>query len=163
VERGERHGLDVERVSPDDAHRLNPFLQSEGVTAVMRVGDDLYFDPAQVAIGYVRGAEARGVTTLPNTTVTSVRIDDERVTGVEPSQGPIRTRIVVAAAGAWPRQVAAASGITIPLVPTRHQLFVTEPVDGVHAELPIVRVADAAVYVRPCDGGFLWGGYEEAP
>jgi len=163
VVRGERHGLDVERLSPDDAHRLNPFLQPEGITAVLRVGDDLYFDPAQVAIGYVRGAEARGATLLPHTTVTRVNIADERVVSVETDQGTIRTRVVVDAAGAWTRQVAAASGITIPLVPTRHQLFVTEPVDGVRADLPIVRVADAAVYVRPCEGGLLWGGYEEDP
>ncbi|HEX3226207.1 MAG TPA: FAD-binding oxidoreductase [Gaiellaceae bacterium] len=163
VLRGQRHGLDIERVSLDEAHRLNPLLQTEGITAVMRVGDDVYFDPAQVAIGYVRGAEARGATMLPHTTVTRVNIEDERVVGVETDQGTIRTRVVVDAAGAWTRQVAAASGITIPLVPTRHQLFVTEPIEGVHAELPIVRIADAAVYVRPCEGGLLWGGYEEAP
>jgi 4-methylaminobutanoate oxidase (formaldehyde-forming) len=48
-------------------------------------------------------------------------------------------------------------------VPTRHQLFVTEPLGGVRADLPIVRIMDAAVYVRPCDGGLLWGGYEEKP
>lgn len=163
VVRGERHGLDVERLSPDDAHRLNPFLRPDGITAVMRVGDDLYFDPAQVAIGYVRGAEARGATLLPHTTVTRVNVEDERVVGVETDQGTIHTRVVVDAAGAWTRQVAAASGIRIPLVPTRHQLFVTEPIDGVHAELPIIRIADAAVYVRPCEGGLLWGGYEEGP
>jgi 4-methylaminobutanoate oxidase (formaldehyde-forming) len=161
--RGERLGLDVERVSADDAHRLNPFLQPEGVVAVLRIGDDLYFDPAQVAIGYVRGAEARGATMLPQTTVTRVSIEDERVVGVKTDRGTIRTPVVVDAAGAWTRQVAAASGISIPLVPTRHQLFVTEPVEGVHADLPIVRVADAAVYVRPCEGGLLWGGFEEAP
>ena len=163
VVRGERHGLDIERISVDEAHRLNPLLQPDGITAVMRVGEDLYFEPAQVAIGYVRGAEARGATLLPNTTVTRVNIEDERVVSVETDQGTIRTRVVVDAAGAWTRQVAAASGITIPLVPTRHQLFVTEPVEAVHAELPIVRIADAAVYVRPCEGGLLWGGYEEGP
>src|SRR5262249_1578511 len=65
--------------------------------------------------------------------------------------------------GAWTRQVAEASGIRIPLVPTRHQLFVTEPIEGVRADLPIVRIIDAAVYVRPCAGGLLWGGYEEDP
>jgi 4-methylaminobutanoate oxidase (formaldehyde-forming) len=163
VLRGARHGLDIERVSLDEAHRLNPLLQPEGITAVMRVGDDVYFDPAQVAIGYVRGAQARGATMLPHTTVTRVNIENERVVSVETDQGSIRTRVVVDAAGAWTRQVAAASGITIPLVPTRHQLFVTEPIDGVHADLPIIRIADAAVYVRPCEGGLLWGGYEEAP
>jgi len=161
--RGERLGLDVECVSAGDAHRLNPFLQPDGVVAVLRLGDDLYFDPAQVAIGYVRGAEARGASLLPHTTVTRVNVEDERVVSVETDRGIIRTSVVVDAAGAWTRQVAAASGISIPLVPTRHQLFVTEPVDGARADLPIVRVADAAVYVRPCDGGFLWGGFEEGP
>ena len=43
--RGRRLGLDVERVSPQDAHGLNPFLEADGVVAVMRVGDDMYFDP----------------------------------------------------------------------------------------------------------------------
>jgi 4-methylaminobutanoate oxidase (formaldehyde-forming) len=161
--RGERLGLDAELLSGDDAHALNPFLQPVGVLAVLRIGDDLYFDPADVAIGYVRAAEARGVTLLPNTTVTRVDIEDGRVTGVVTDDGVIRAPVVVDAAGAWTRQVAAASGIRVPLVPTRHQLFVTEPLDGVHPELPIVRVMDAAVYVRPCDGGLLWGGYEEKP
>src|SRR5262245_27202556 len=58
--RGRRLGLDVERISPDAAHRLHPFLEPEGVLAVLRVGDDLYFDPAQVAVGFASGAESRG-------------------------------------------------------------------------------------------------------
>jgi glycine/D-amino acid oxidase-like deaminating enzyme len=161
--RGERHGLDVGVLSGDDAHTLNPFLQPDDVLVVLRVGDDLYFDPAHVAIGYVRGAEARGATFLPNTAVTRVNIEAGRVESVETTRGTIRTPVVVDAAGAWTRQVAALSGIHIPLVPTRHQLFVTEPLAGVRADLPIVRVMDAAVYVRPCGGGLLWGGYEADP
>lgn len=51
LERSRRRGLDVERISPQEAHRLNPFLELDGVAAVMRVGDDMYFDPAQVAVG----------------------------------------------------------------------------------------------------------------
>jgi 4-methylaminobutanoate oxidase (formaldehyde-forming) len=163
VARGERLGLDVEQISAEDAHRLNPFLQPDGVVAVMRVGDDLYFDPARVAIGYLRGAAARGATLLPHTTVTRVNVDGGRVESVETDRGTIRTRVAVDAAGAWTRQVAEASAIRIPLFPTRHQLIVTEPLDGVRADLPIVRIVDAAVYVRPCDGGLLWGGFEEDP
>jgi 4-methylaminobutanoate oxidase (formaldehyde-forming) len=161
--RAERLGLDAEAISPADAHRLNPFLHADGVLAVARVGDDLYFDPSQVAIGFARGAEARGATLLPHTNVTRVRIEDGRVVGVETGARTIRTPVVVDAAGAWTRQVAEASGIRVPIVPTRHQLFVTEPLDGVHEDLPIVRIVDAAVYVRPCGGGFLWGVFEEEP
>jgi 4-methylaminobutanoate oxidase (formaldehyde-forming) len=161
--RAQRLGLDADASSPDAAHRLNPFLHAEGVLAVVWIGDDLYFDPSQVAIGFARGAEARGVTLLPHTAVTRVRIEEGRVTAVECDAGTIRTTVVVDAAGAWTRQVAEASGIRIPIVPTRHQLFVTEPLDGVRAELPIVRIVDAAVYVRPCAGGLLWGVFEEEP
>jgi glycine/D-amino acid oxidase-like deaminating enzyme len=158
-----RFGVDAELISPDEAARLNPLLHARGIVAVLRVGDDLYFDPAQVAIGFVRGAAACGASVLPHTTVTSVRIDGGRVSSVETDRGTIRTEAVVDAAGAWTRQVAAASGIHVPLVPTRHQLFVTEPLAAVQPQLPIVRVMDAAVYVRPCNGGLLWGVFEEGP
>ena len=161
--RAHRLGLEVELISAEAAHRLNPFLEPEGVLAVMHVGEDLYFEPSQVAIGFARGAETRGATLIPHTAVTGVRIEGGQVTAVETDRGTIRTPVVVDAAGAWTRQVAAASGIRIPIVPTRHQLFTTEPLAGVHADLPMVRIMDAAVYMRPCEGGLLWGGFEERP
>jgi len=163
IARGRGLGLDVERISPQEAQRSNPFLEPEGVVAVMRVGDDMYFDPSQVAIGFARAAEIGGATLLPQTAVTRVRIDDGEVTGVDTDRGAIRAPIVVDAAGAWTRQVAEASGVRVPLVATAQQLFVTEPVEGARANLPMVRIMDAAVYMRPCDGGFLWGVYEEHP
>jgi glycine/D-amino acid oxidase-like deaminating enzyme len=60
LDRGRRMGLDVEQVSPEEAHRLNPFLKPSGVVAALRIGDDRYFDPAQVAIGFTRAAAAKG-------------------------------------------------------------------------------------------------------
>jgi 4-methylaminobutanoate oxidase (formaldehyde-forming) len=163
LERARRLGLDAQLLTPDAAHRLNPFLQTDGVLAALWVGEDLYFDPAQVAVGFARGAGARGATVLAQTTVTGIELSDGRVTGVETDRGRIRTPVVVDAAGAWTRQVATASGIQVPIVPTRHQLFITEPLAGVRPELPMIRIVDAAVYVRPCDGGLLWGVFEEDP
>ncbi len=163
LERGRRLGLDVELIDPAEARRLNPFLQPDGIAGVMRVGDDLYFDPAQVAIGFARAAEKLGAILLAHTEVTRVVIENARVTGVETRGGRIEAPVVVDAAGAWTRQVAEASGIDVPLVPARQQLFVTEPVTGALPDLPMVRIMDAAVYMRPCDGGFLWGVYEEGP
>lgn len=161
--RGRKLGLELERISTKEAHRLNPFLEPKGVVAVMLISDDMYFDPAQVAVGFARGAEALGATLLPNTAATRVLIEDGQVNGIETSKGTIRAPIIVDAAGAWTRQVAEASGIGVPLIPTAQQLFVTEPVKGANADLPMVRIMDAAVYMRPCDGGFLWGVYEEEP
>jgi glycine/D-amino acid oxidase-like deaminating enzyme len=163
LERGRRMGLDVEPISPEQASRLNPFLKPTGVVAAMRIGDDRYFDPAQVATGFARAAAAQGATVLPKTDVLAVNIIASKVTGVTTAKGIIEGPIVVDAAGAWTRQVAEASGISVPLVPTRQQLIVTEPLDGARADLPMVRIIDAAVYTRPCQGGLLWGVYEETP
>ena len=162
-ERGRRMGLDVELMSPEQASRLNPFLKPTGVVAAMRIGDDRYFDPAQVAIGFARAAAAQGATLLPKTDVLTVNIRGGKVTGVTTANGLIEGPVVVDAAGAWTRQVAEASGIRVPLVPTRQQLIVTEPLYGARADLPMVRIMDAAVYTRPCQGGLLWGVYEETP
>jgi 4-methylaminobutanoate oxidase (formaldehyde-forming) len=163
LERARRLGLDAQLLGPAAAHRLNPFLEADGVLAALWVREDLYFDPAQVAVGFARGARSRGATVLAHTKVARIELSGGRVTGVETDRGSIRTPVVVDAAGAWTRQIAAASGIRIPVVPTRHQLFVTEPLAGVRPALPMIRIVDAAVYIRPCDGGLLWGVFEEDP
>jgi glycine/D-amino acid oxidase-like deaminating enzyme len=161
--RGQAAGLDVELVAPAEAARLHPFLQPEGVEAALRVGEDMYFDPAQVAIGFARAAQAAGAVVLTHTDALRVVIEDDAVRAVETSTGVIETPVVVDAAGAWTRLIAAASGVDLPLVTTRQQLFVTDPVDGARADLPMIRIMDAAVYFRPHEPGFLWGVYEEDP
>ncbi|MHC2464471.1 NAD(P)/FAD-dependent oxidoreductase [Bradyrhizobium embrapense] len=130
LERGRRMGLDVELVSPEEANRLNPFLKPTGVEAAMRIGDDRYFDPAQVAIGFAKAAAARGAILLPKTDVRAVNIVGGAVIRVTTPNGVIESPVVVDAAGAWTRQVAEASGLRVPLVPTRQQLIVTEPLGG---------------------------------
>jgi glycine/D-amino acid oxidase-like deaminating enzyme len=49
------------------------------------------------------------------------------------------------------------------VVPMRHQLYITEPLPGTRNEQSICRVIDANVYVRPCWGGLMLGGYEADP
>jgi len=55
----------------------------------MRIGDDRYFDPAQVAVGYARAAAARGATLLPKTDGLAVNIRAGKVTGVTTAKGTI--------------------------------------------------------------------------
>jgi glycine/D-amino acid oxidase-like deaminating enzyme len=73
---------------------------------------------------------------------------------------------VVDAAGAWTRQVAQLPGADVAVAPVRHQLLITEPAPAaaaVSAAQPIVRVVDAAVYLRPARGGLMLGGFEADP
>jgi glycine/D-amino acid oxidase-like deaminating enzyme len=85
------------------------------------------------------------------------------VEGVTTPRGTIATRVVVDAGGGWARAIATELGGRIPVVPTRHQLLITEPIAGVTPEFPIARVIDANVYVRHERGGLMLGGYEPDP
>jgi glycine/D-amino acid oxidase-like deaminating enzyme len=93
-ERGRCMGLDVELISPEQASLCNPFLKPAGILAAMRIGDDRYFDPAQIAAGFVRAAAAQGATFLPETDVVAVNISAGKVTGVTTAKGTIEGPIV---------------------------------------------------------------------
>ena len=117
----------------------------------------------QVPRGYARAAEALGASVLAHTEVTGIVLEGGKVDRVLTTAGEIRCNAVVDAAGAWSRLVAGDAGQALGLVPTRHQLMITEPIEGVRPEQPIARVIDCNVYIRPDKGGLMLGGYEPDP
>ena len=162
-ERGRRLETGLQEVSPAEARAMNLFLETTGILAVNYCPTDLYLEPSQIPNGYAKSAERLGATMLPNTLVTGIALRGGAVTGVETEHGVIRCETVVDAAGAWLRAVAALTGARVPVVPTRHQLMITEPIEGIDPMQPITRIIDANVYVRPDEGGLMLGGYEPDP
>ena len=163
VARGRALDLDVAMITAEEARGLMPYLRTEGVRAVMHMRSDVYLEPAQIPTAYARACGRLGGTLLPNTRVDEIVTEAGAVAGVQTSRGEIRARVVVDAAGAWLRQVAALAGSSVKLIPTRHQLMVTVPLPDVRPEQPITRIIDANVYVRPEKGGLMLGGYEADP
>ena len=111
---------------------------------------------------YVEAGRLHGVELLEHEEVTAVTLAGGQVAGVHTAQRSIATTVVVDAAGAWTRQVARLAGGTVAIAPVRHQLLITEPAP-ISAADPIVRVVDAAVYLRPARGGLMLGGFERGP
>jgi glycine/D-amino acid oxidase-like deaminating enzyme len=156
-------GVEATLISASVAERLAPWLVVGDARAILHVPSDGYLDPALLPIAYVQLAQGVGARVLPFTPVTGLLREGGRVVGVETGRGDIRADAVVDAAGAWAALVAAGAGIPLPLVPVRHQLYVTEPIPGVEAAQPVVRFIEASIYVRPERGGLMVGGYEDAP
>jgi glycine/D-amino acid oxidase-like deaminating enzyme len=163
ITRSQRFGTGLEMISPAEARARNPFLETTGILGVIYSPTDLYLEPAQIPDGYARAATRLGAVMLPNTLVTGISVQNNTVTGVETEQGAIRCSTVVDAAGAWLRAVATLAGAHVHVVPTRHQLLITEPIPGVEPMQPITRIIDANVYARPDQGGLMLGGYEPDP
>ncbi len=163
VARGRRLGVELDFISCEEAKRKMPFLETRGIRAVTFSPTDLYLEPAQIPVGYSRAADKLGAAMLPHTRVEGITVKDGAVQGVSTDKGEISCRFVVDAAGAWTRLVASLASSRVAMVPTRHQLLVTEPIEGVEPNQPITRIIDANVYVRPDKGGLMLGGYEKSP
>jgi glycine/D-amino acid oxidase-like deaminating enzyme len=163
VARGAAVGVPIELISVAEARRHLPILGERGIVAVTWSPTDCNVEPSELPIGYCRAAEKHGAVLLPHTPATGFEIGARGVEGVRTPTGVIATRVAVDAAGAWARQLASALGAALPVVPTRHQLLITEPIAGVTPDFPIARVIDANVYVRHERGGLMLGGYEIDP
>lgn len=160
---GQAQGLDIALITQREAHELAPFLQPERALAIWYTASDLYLEPGDLPRAYLRAAQRLGATVLPHTPAIAIGTRAGAVERVVTAQGEIETPVVVDTAGAWTRIVAEMAGIQVPLVPTRHQLYITKPLPGIRVEQPIVRVLDYNIYVRPERGGLMVGGYEPDP
>ena len=156
-------GIEARLIPAADAERLAPHFKPGPARAIGYVPSDGWLDPAKVAIGFATRAAELGARMQPFTRVENLLQGDGRVLGVATARGEMRAPVIVDAAGAWTSRVAAAAGIALPLVPVRHQLFITEEIAGVEPLQPIVRLLEQSVYVRYEQGGLLFGGYEDAP
>jgi glycine/D-amino acid oxidase-like deaminating enzyme len=163
VSRGQDVGLDIDLVSPREAEALAPFLDASHAVACWYTRSDLFLEPGHLVRAYARAAERLGVRLLPNAEVVAIETRNAEVHGVVTALGRLRTSTVIDTAGAWTGLVSRMAGIDVPIVPTRHQLYITKPIEGVESTQPIVRVLDHNVYVRPERGGLMFGGYEPDP
>ena len=163
VARGQRLGIDIDLVTPEEARRRMPFFRPVGVEAISYARTDLYLEPGQIPLGYARAFARLGGDVMPDTRVERILVGESGVRGVLTGGGEILAPVVVDAGGAWLRQIGETAGARAGAVPMRHQLFITEPIEGVDPAQPIARVIDCCVYIRPADGGLMLGGYEDDP
>lgn len=160
---GRREGLEVDFVSLQEVARRVPLLDLSGVRAAIWCPSDGYVQPYGLTTAYAQGARALGVRIHTGTRALGLLTRRGAITGVLTDQGEIRTDTVVVAAGPWAGMLAATAGVELPIVPVRHQYFVTEPVAGVSPDLPVLRIPDRRLYVRAEVHGLLVGGFEANP
>jgi sarcosine dehydrogenase len=156
-------GLEVELLTPKAAQARVPFLETSGVKAAAWIPGDGYVEPYTLAMTIARAARRLGVVFETDRPVTAIRLDRGAVCGVDTPAGFLETPRVVVAAGPWVERVASAVGLAVDTVPLRHQHWTTAPMATVPANLPVVRVPDASVYIRPEVGGLMLGGFEARP
>ena len=82
------------------------------------------------------------------------------MTGVRTDRGDVEAETVVLACGLWTRDLAATVGVPVPLYAAEHVHVSTEPIEGAHDLLPLVRGLDGYFYARHHAGGLMIGAFE---
>jgi sarcosine oxidase, subunit beta len=159
-------GLKTARmVSADEIRSLFPLLRSDDIWGGSFCSTDGFVDPYSAMTGFMACAAAAGARLWGNSEVTGIRVDAHGVSGVETTRGPVATRVVVNAAGAWAAQVAKLAGVELPVEPLRRMLVPTEPFDQFPHWAPMIIDMSNGFHFRPESLGFLlaWNDPEETP
>jgi len=165
-ERQKKLGLTTARLlSADEIRTMLPQLRSDDVLGGSFCSTDGFVDPYSVMNGFMASAVEHGATLWKKTEVTGIGTDQQGTFRVETSRGPVSTRIVVNAAGAWAAQIAKFVGVDLPVEPLRRMLVPSEPFDAFPHTSPMVIDMSTGFHFRPEGRGFLlaWNDPEETP
>ena len=156
-----RHcGVEVHEISPSEVAGLFPLARTDDVLAGFYIPADGRVNPVDVTMSMARGARMQGVTIIEGTAVTGFLRDRGVVTGVRTVRGDIEAEYVVNCAGMWARQLGQLAGVSIPLQAAEHYYLLTEPIEGVESDWPVLEDPASYGYYREEGGGLMLGMFE---
>jgi sarcosine oxidase, subunit beta len=164
--RQKKLGLATARLLPaDEIRAMLPQLRSDDILGGSFCPTDGFVDPYSVMNGFMASAVEHGATLWKKAEVTGITRGQQGAFTVETSRGPVSTRTVVNAAGAWAAQIAKFLGIDLPVEPLRRMLVPSEPFSDFPHTAPMVIDMSTGFHFRPEGRGFLlaWNDPEETP
>jgi heterotetrameric sarcosine oxidase gamma subunit len=154
------HGVDARLLATRDLAEVWPLLSTDGLVGALLQPGDATVNPGHAALALAKGAHDRGVTIREGVRVDRVIVDGRTVTGVRTADTAIEAETVVLACGLWTRDLAATVDVPVPLYAAEHVHVSTDPIDGAHELLPLLRGLDGHFYARHHAGGLMIGAFE---
>ena len=161
------YDLECELLTPEQAGERYPLLRTDDLAGAIWLPGDGTANPTDVTQSLAKGARQLGVTVRERVRVTGFDVvadpaapGGRRVRGVRTDHGDVECEVVVNCAGQWAKAVGAMAGVGVPLHSAEHFYVVTDQIEGVHRDLPILRDPDGWTYVKEEVGGLVVGGFE---
>ena len=153
-------GLEAEVISPAEARELHPLIETEDLVGAVFLPNDGQTNPIDTTQALARGARDHGAKIFEQTRVTGIETEGRRVTAVVTTSGRVACEFVVNCAGMWAKEVGQMCGVNIPLHAAEHFYVVTEPIEGLPHNLPVLREPSACNYFKEDAGKLLVGMFE---
>ena len=150
--------IDAELLNAEQVRKMVPVLNTSPKArypvlgaSLQRRGGTARHDA--VAWGFARAADSRGVDIIQNCEVTGLKIEDNRVIGVDTVKGPIKAKKIGVAVAGNTSLLASMAGIRLPIETHPLQALVSEPIKPV---LDTVVMSNAVhAYISQTDKGEL--------
>jgi len=149
-------GIPSRILTPDEVKQIVPHLNMEGIIGASYCHRDGHVNPFHVTQAFAEAAVRLGVEINTFTEATGIKLQGNKVTGVETNRGEISCSKVVNAAGPYGAVIGEMVGLDIPLYPERHQILVTEPLEEFLA--PMVISFQHGTYFKQTPHGSLLMG-----
>ena len=153
-------GLKAEVISPAEARELHPLIETNDLVGAVFLPNDGQTNPVDTTQALAKGARDRGAKIFEQTQVLGIETEGRRVTAVVTSSGRVACEFVVNCAGMWGQEVGRMCGVNIPLHAAEHFYVVTEPIEGLPQNLPVLRELSACNYFKEDAGKMLIGMFE---
>jgi len=148
-----RLGVRTELLSGDEVRKRLPLMRFEDALAGTFHQKDGLVDPNSVVMGYIGAAQKLGAQAVTRAEATGIRVRGGKVEAVESTQGSIKTRTVLNAAGPWSSLIGEMAGVKIPVVPLRRQMYTTTPMPEIPQDFPfVIDFAQSLYFHREGDG-----------
>ncbi|WP_323780896.1 FAD-dependent oxidoreductase [Thalassovita sp.] len=155
-----RFGIEVHEITPAEAAERFPIGDFSKTIAAFWYPQEGRTNPVDTTMALARGARNRGARIFEDTRVDDILTRDGRAVGVRTDKGEIAAEHVVICAGMWSRQIGGRAGLNLPLQAAEHYYLITEPMQGITRDLPLVEDPHSWAYFREETGGLLIGLFE---
>jgi 4-methylaminobutanoate oxidase (formaldehyde-forming) len=153
-------GIEVDLVGSRRVAELFPLLDPAGMVGALHFPHDGRGNATDTTMSLARGARMGGATVLEGVAVEDVLLSEGRAVGVRTAAGDVEAEHVVNCTGMWGREVAARSGVRLPLQALHHYYVVTEDVPDLPADMPTLKSGDDWSYVKDDAGKLMVGFFE---
>ena len=152
--------VEANEVSINEIQSLYPLINTEDIIGGVHIPNDGQADPVGVTNVLAKAAKQHGANIIEHCSVKKILIQNKQIVGVETDQGKIDCDYIVLASGMWSRQIAADVNVSVPLYPDEHFYVLTEPVEKLDKNLPVLRDYNNCLYIKEDAGKLLVGIFE---
>jgi len=153
-------GVEAHSISVGEAKERWPLMNADDVIGAVWSPGDGRVSPSDLCAALVKGAKTRGATVFEDTGVIAILTENDRIVGLETTNGSIRCDAIALCTGLWSRSNAALAGVDVPVWPCEHFYLLTQAVEGAQGNLPSLSDHDGHLYIRDDSGGLLIGCFE---